>query len=276
MRTPNHDYLRNVTDDRKPTRGGGAFTLVELLAVIAILAAILLPVFSAAKRRAQDIQCRNNLKQLATAACMYLSQDGPIDYPSTQSLWFPSVTGNLSGQRKAMVCPTAPAPVESTPDSAVCGSVVNSWSWYSSANVQTNGSYALNAWLYSTAFLDTDLAYGYDTLTNYFPSDTAIRCPSTTPIFVDAIWPDMWALEVDPPADDLYNGDPNTLGIGRCTIARHAAIAGSAPPTFDTSQKMPGAVNVSLADGHVEMARLENLWQYYWHMNWVTPNPRPL
>ena len=71
-----------------------SFRSVFLAVVIAfalILAALLLPVFSAAKRRAQDIQCRNNLKQLTTSAGMYLSQDGPIDYPSSESLWFPSV-----------------------------------------------------------------------------------------------------------------------------------------------------------------------------------------
>jgi prepilin-type N-terminal cleavage/methylation domain-containing protein/prepilin-type processing-associated H-X9-DG protein len=253
------------------------FTLIELLvviAIIAILAAILLPVFAAAKRRAQEVQCQNNIKQLSVAAYMYFSQDGPIGYPSLQTVWIPELMGTLSGQRKAMLCPTAPASAELLPDSTVGGTTINAWSWFSSATVQTNGSYALNGWLYSTV-VNTQFGYGYDTLTNYFQSETAIRYPSTTPIFVDGVWPDMWPLETDPPAADLYDGDPNSSGMGRCTIARHAAIAGSAPRDFDTSQKMPGAVNVGLADGHVEMARLENLWQYDWHVNWAAPSPRP-
>lgn len=51
-----------------------AFTLIELLvviAIIAILAVLLLPALSAAKARAKQIACVNNLRQLALGCQMY-------------------------------------------------------------------------------------------------------------------------------------------------------------------------------------------------------------
>ena len=50
------------------------FTLIELLvviAIIAILAAILFPVFSRAREMARKSQCMSNMRNLATAALMY-------------------------------------------------------------------------------------------------------------------------------------------------------------------------------------------------------------
>jgi prepilin-type N-terminal cleavage/methylation domain-containing protein len=55
----------------------GAFTLLELLvviAIIAILAALLLPVLSRAKARALQIQCVSNYKQAGVALQMYLDE----------------------------------------------------------------------------------------------------------------------------------------------------------------------------------------------------------
>jgi prepilin-type N-terminal cleavage/methylation domain-containing protein/prepilin-type processing-associated H-X9-DG protein len=60
------------------------FTLIELLvviAIIAILAAILFPVFAKAREKARQSSCINNMKQLTTALTMF-ANDHEEQYPS--------------------------------------------------------------------------------------------------------------------------------------------------------------------------------------------------
>src|SRR5438132_14163411 len=62
-----------------------AFTLIELLvviAIIAILAAILFPVFAQARAKARQATCASNMRELGTAFMMYV-QDYDERYPPT-------------------------------------------------------------------------------------------------------------------------------------------------------------------------------------------------
>ncbi|HZL43181.1 MAG TPA: type II secretion system protein, partial [Verrucomicrobiae bacterium] len=88
-----------------------AFTLTELLvvmAVIAILAALLFPVLSRTRSSARGIQCLSNNRQLMVAWRMYVEEssgrlpnskggpyqwmNGDLDYnPANRSNWDPSV-----------------------------------------------------------------------------------------------------------------------------------------------------------------------------------------
>ncbi|RYG20337.1 prepilin-type N-terminal cleavage/methylation domain-containing protein [bacterium] len=68
----------------RPTRQG--FTLIELLvviAIIAILAAILFPVFAQAKAAAKKTQCLSNLKQIGLGAMMYGNDSDDMLFPWT-------------------------------------------------------------------------------------------------------------------------------------------------------------------------------------------------
>ena len=80
------------------------FTLIELLvviAIIAILAAILFPVFAKAREKARTASCQSNLKQLALAVLMY-SQDydelWPLGYRAAASGEWDNVLGRTCGR----------------------------------------------------------------------------------------------------------------------------------------------------------------------------------
>jgi prepilin-type N-terminal cleavage/methylation domain-containing protein len=79
------------------------FTLIELLvvvAIIAILAAILFPVFAQAREKARQVTCLSNEKQLGTAVLMYQQ-----DYD--EHLYFYASTAAPSQSRTGAVLPDA-------------------------------------------------------------------------------------------------------------------------------------------------------------------------
>ena len=83
---------RNISGASRITRG---FTLIELLvviAIIAILAAILFPVFARARENARRASCQSNLKQLGLGIMQY-TQDYDEKMPATTYAY--TLPGNL-------------------------------------------------------------------------------------------------------------------------------------------------------------------------------------
>ena len=79
------------------------FTLIELLvviAIIAILAAILFPVFARAREKARQTTCMNNQRQIIMSLSMY-AQDHEETFPSASSVW-----RDINITTDSLYCPT--------------------------------------------------------------------------------------------------------------------------------------------------------------------------
>jgi prepilin-type N-terminal cleavage/methylation domain-containing protein len=49
----------------------------------------------------------------------------------------------------------------------------------------------------------------------------------------------------------------------------------AAPRNVAPKAKLAGGIAVSFADAHVEVVRLDNLWQLYWHRGYQPPLRKP-
>lgn len=98
-------------------RGASAFTVLELMTVIviiAILSAIVLGVVGWLRHRAKRVQCMTNLRQLHVAAEIYIQQNG--GWPQIRRVAYPDPTdfanawidalGSSGPVRSTWICPS--------------------------------------------------------------------------------------------------------------------------------------------------------------------------
>lgn len=108
-----HRHRRSESRQGNCRRPAG-FSLVEMLvvtAVVATLAAMLLPAVSKARSRAKAVNCLSNLRQLGLGLRMYAETDSlgclPVDPVGDQEpAWVYSLTSHLGSVEGVRICPS--------------------------------------------------------------------------------------------------------------------------------------------------------------------------
>lgn len=244
-------------NEHRPHRG---FTLLELLvvmAIVAILAALLLPAFSRVKESARATVCKSNLRQFGIGLSLYTEDHGyypphayrPTDLatgPRFQVLfidtygWPGYLLPYLSGNRNIFRCPTRRFefdwPTNRTPNGYEfpfnLGSIGVPWSYgYNGLNIKqarggfyTHGGFGLSPMAYAG----------------------------------------LSATQVTSPADMIAIGDSDGDGFGDGMISFMRPRLGL-PPDFPPGGVHKKGANVVFCDGHVE-------WQK--QAKWVELTPQ--
>jgi prepilin-type N-terminal cleavage/methylation domain-containing protein/prepilin-type processing-associated H-X9-DG protein len=259
-----------LTSTPRADLGRRAFTLIELLvviAIIAILAAILFPVFAKAREKARQTACLSNLKQLGLAVAQYTA-DNNEKYPilnnwatTPNKEWMPAIFPYVKSGG-VYSCPddssTQPIDYGGAGNRAQAFPYHNSYLW----NVQTpNGAASVSI---STLTINSVIK----------PATTVLLCDGSSVLSPNA----PYVTESSPQkqaawmlADPSSGNENDTWSIGQipdsqCSSSWNYEIClGTAGPSL----RHTGQTDILFMDGHVK-AMHPGAW-YYPNTPWLNP-----
>ncbi|RRJ98066.1 prepilin-type N-terminal cleavage/methylation domain-containing protein [Opitutaceae bacterium TAV4] len=203
-----------------------AFTLIELLTVIAIigiLAAITLAAVSRVRAQAQQARCGSNIRQLATLAAIWAQDNGD---------WVPQACWAWKGIHNKVAGATNLRNVGYNDKVGTCGAVNDGLTY--------PPHYGLNSQLASAANNTVYYVHGYYKFSSVLTSRTIL--------FAETKWVSNWSQN----ASNVTDAAPE--GGGR-TGAYLAAVGDTT--TFDTRHNGKGYV--AYTDGHIALKTVKDL-----------------
>lgn len=235
-------------------RSAPAFTLIEVLVVISILAlliSIIQPSLGQARRNANTVKCASQVTQMSWAVVSYADQNRGRMFPMIHQpgkYWIGMLAPYWQSDDRIMVCPEA-----STPSNGL-GDARRAWGPLGGWGDNKKGSYGMNLWLLPTGDFATDpnmVQAGYIRLMDH--------ATSQTPVFGDSQWVGAWPADQDILPTN-FQAPPNTHALGyfmsRFCVDRHDM-----------------GINVAFIDGSARRVGIRELWQLKWHRTFKPGNP---
>jgi len=228
-----------------------AFTLIELLvviAIIAILAAILFPVFARARENARRSSCMSNLRQIGLGIMQY-TQDYDERYTPSMTCTLPFGLGACN-TGKAILWPQLIQPYVKSTQIFQCPSDTNTtalpvWAMNPAPSSYINPVHSSYISSNTIMFNSASLASVQSPATTVLMADGALQASTTAPFITTTTKPTAWIL-VDPTNGDAQSANEDWAGPS----ARH----------LETGV-------VAFADGHVKSLRTDK-W-YYPNTPWL-------
>jgi len=253
-----------------------AFTLVELLVVIGIIAvliAILLPTLAGARRSAATVKCAAHLRDLGNAIQMYANESGQY-IPTIQSvysskfnpMWYDQLGKYVFKGGVASVNPNAPSVMASLINdnnfarTPFAGCPAYEFARYENNPLRSSTGYGLN--LYPTAPATVATSSGLKLVRNMYPATSSapsrffklveMRNPTNRALMADANgYAGLQANDPDPILAYTPPPGPNVGVAGDIDYYRHGRLYDLTKPSC----------NVLFADLHVEAC---TPWNAFW------------
>ena len=232
------NFMHNTSfESKQQARRNQAFTLIELLvviAIIAILAAILFPVFARARENARRSSCQSNLKQIGLGIAQYTQDyDEKVPYNyiylgpnnTTPLAWWEDSIQPYVKSYQIMVCPSHTAP--------------------------TAYNYLRPAAPFPNPLL---MSYGANTITDIAGSPTPVMQSSD-------VGPSPSIAIYDEPSTTIMLGE---LVSGKDTISSYANTdaGNTVPANLQVDRRHFDGSNFLFCDGHVKFQKVskQNQW----------------